>query len=171
MKLTAEMRYPADPNQVYLMLRDPAFQERVCLASDPVSHRVDVVDGDGDGATITTSRELPTDEFPGLIRKFVGATVEVVRVDTWGPAASDGSRSGTLAVDIKGAPIGLTGTITLAPSQGGGSVVEIHGNLKASVPLIGGKIEGAVEPPIRASILQEEEIGKSWLAGAGQDQI
>ena len=37
-------------------------------------------------------------------------------------------------------------------------------NLKASVPLIGGKIEKAVEPALLAAIKVEQREGRAWLA-------
>jgi len=112
---------------------------------------------------VRTTRELPTDDFPDFLRKFVGDTVRVVRVDQWAAAAADGSRDGTIVVEIKGAPVRLDGTITLRPG-GPGSVESVHGDLKGSVSLIGGKVEKAVEPSIRAAVAKEEEVGGRWLA-------
>jgi hypothetical protein len=121
------------------------------------------VDESAGGATIRTTRVLPTEEFPDFVRKFVGDTVHVVRVDTWGPAAADGGRDGTIVVEIKGAPVRLAGTITLRP-EGSATVQDVQSDLKASVPLVGGKIEKAVAPAIRGAVGKEEEVGARWLA-------
>jgi Protein of unknown function (DUF2505) len=162
-KVTAQIRYAADPATTFAMLMDPQFQEAVCQATGAVSQEVSV-DPRANGATIRTTRELPTDDFPDFIKTFVGGTVHVARVDTWGPAAADGSRDGTIVVEIKGAPVRLDGTITLRPA-GGGVVQSVEGNLKASVPLLGGKVERAVEPSIRSAVATEETVGARWLAG------
>jgi hypothetical protein len=49
--------------------------------------------------------------------------------------------------------------------DGTGTVEDVDGDLKASVPFIGGKVEKAVGPPLRAAIAKEQEIGTRWLAG------
>ena len=163
MKVTAQIRYAADPATTFAMLLDPAFQEAVCRATGAVDHEVSVDEAAG-GATIRTSRKLPTDDFPDFIKTFVGGTVHVARVDTWGPAAADGSRDGTIVVEIKGAPVRLEGTLSLR-RDGASSVEDVRGDLKASVPLIGGRIEKAVEPTIRAAVAKEEQVAARWLAG------
>ena len=162
MKVTAQMRYAADPQRAFAMLLDEDFQQEVCRATGSLGSEV-AIDGTAAGATIRTTRQLPTDQFPDFVQKFVGDTVHVARVDTWGPAAADGSRDGTIVVEIKGAPVRLSGTLTLRP-DGTGSLVDVDSDLKASVPLIGGKIEKAVEPPIRAAVRREEKVGARWLA-------
>jgi hypothetical protein len=162
-KVTAQIRYAADPATTFAMLLDRDFQEQVCRATGASGYQV-AVEESGGGGTVRTDRQLPTDQFPDFVKTFVGDTVHVVRVDTWGPAAADGSRSGTIVVEIKGAPVRLQGTLSLRP-DGGSSVEDVQGDLKASVPLLGGRIEKAVEPPIRSAVATEERVGARWLAG------
>lgn len=162
MKLTAQIRYAADPAAVFAMLTDPTFQAEVCQATGALSHSVDVQESDG-GATVTTAREMPTDQFPDFVKRLVGDTVQVVRVDRWAAAAGDGGRAGTVVVEIKGAPVRLSGTLRLT-GDGAATVEDVDGDLKASVPLMGGKIEKAVEPPLRAAVAKEGEIGARWLS-------
>ncbi len=164
MKLNAQLTYPAPPDRVFAMLLDPAFQARVCRATGALEHTVDVQE-DGGSAVITTSRRFPTDDFPSLVKKFVGATVMVTRTDRWGPAETDGARRGSAVVEIGGAPVRFTGALTMV-ATGEGTVQDFLGELKASVPLVGGKIEHAAEPPIRAAITTEQDVGRSWLAGS-----
>lgn len=162
MKLTAEMQYAATPEQVYAMLVDPQFYEQVCAATGALEHSVDIEEAGG-GVTITSTRKLPADELPDFIRTFVGATLDVLRVDHWGPAAPDGSREGTVVVEIVGTPVRLRGTAVLM-ADAGVTRERITGDLHASVPLLGGKIERASEPAVRAAIAKEQEIGDRWLA-------
>lgn len=160
MQFTAEIRYDAAPEVVYAMLVDPQFQNEVCTATGALDHSVDIEPA-GDGATITTTRKLAADDLPDFVRTFVGSTLDVMRVDHWGPPTADGARQGTVVVEIHGAPVRLTGTIVMA-AEGGGTVERVSGELKASVPLIGGKVERAAEPAIRAAIAKEQEIGATW---------
>ncbi len=162
MKLTAQLTYPAPADRVFGMVTDPAFQGRVCQETGSLAHSVDVQTGDGE-ATIVTTREFPTADFPTLVKRFVGATVTVTRTDRWGPSEADGARRGTALVEIGGTPIRFTGVLSIRPADGG-TVQDITGDLRASVPLIGGKIESAAAPPIRAGIDAEGRIGREWLA-------
>lgn len=167
MHLNAEINYPgATPDAVFAMVTDRAFQERKCASSGSLAYRVDVQDH-GDGTVgVTTDRTLPADEVPEFVRRFVGGTVRVVERIDWQAAGPDGAREGTIVVEIAGAPVQLTGQVSLRPF-GTGTVHEVDGDLKASVPLIGGKIEKAAEPAVRAALRVEERTGREWL---GEDQ-
>jgi len=160
-QVTAQISYPASPEAVFAMLTDEAFLKQVCEATGAVKHEVDVQENSL-GASVTTRRELPTDQIPDFIKRFVGQTLTVLRVDLWEAAAPDGSRQGTITVEIVGAPVRMTGTLSLRP-DGEGTVENVDGDLKASVPLIGGKIEKATEPAIRSALRKEERLGLAWL--------
>lgn len=161
MKFRADLSYAADPDRVFAMLLDPAFHEKVCLATGALDHSVDVEPADG-GATITTTRTLPAEGLPDFVRTFVGETLDVMRVDHWGPPDGEGIRRGTIVVEIQGTPVRLTGTVTMR-AGGPGTVEEVDGDLKAAVPLVGGKIERAAEPAMRAAVSKEQEVGGAWL--------
>ena len=163
MRLSAEIRYDADPATVFAMLLDPDFQERKCAATGAIDHEVEIEEYDDGGAAIRTSRTMPTDNVPDFVRTFVGQTLIVVQVDDWQAAGPDGSREGTTVVEIKGAPVRLAAALTLHP-DGGGSREGIDGDLKAGVPIVGGRIEKAVEPALQAAIRVEQREGRAWLA-------
>ncbi len=163
MRLSAEIRYDADPRAVFTMLADTAFQDRKCTATGALDHEVEIEEFDDGSATVTTRRTMPTDRVPDFVRTFVGQTLQVEQIDDWGPASADGAREGTVVVEIKGAPVRLAGSLRLA-ADGGGSLESIDGDLKASVPLIGGKIEKAIEPALLAAITVEQREGRAWLA-------
>jgi hypothetical protein len=161
-QLNASIRYPAPPDQVFAMLTDEAFLRQVCEATGALSSEV-TVEPAGGGAKVTTRRVLPTDQIPDFVKKFVGQTLTVLRIDSWQPPAADGSRSGTLSVEIAGAPVRLGGTLSLRPDADG-AVEDVNGDLKASVPLFGSAVEQAAEPAIRAGLRKEEQLGQAWLS-------
>jgi hypothetical protein len=162
-KVTAQIRYPASCEAVFAMLVDSSFQERVCEATGAVHHEV-TIERDGAAAVITTRRELPTDDIPEYARGFVGRTLDVVRVDRWEAPAADGSREGTISLEVQGAPIRLRGTLALRPDDGGCEEA-VAGELKASVPLLGGRMEKAAEPALMSAIRKEEQVGLLQLGG------
>jgi hypothetical protein len=172
-RLTAEISYAADPAAVFAMLTQTAFQERKCAATGALEHEVDIEEYDDGSAVIRTFRTMPTDQVPEFVRTFVGGSLEVVQVDDWGAPGPDGARDGTAVVEIKGAPVRFAGSLTLRPAAGGGaggagSVETIDGDVKASVPLVGGRIEKALEPPLQAAIRVEQREGSAWLAQASR---
>jgi Protein of unknown function (DUF2505) len=162
-RLTKDISYPADPATVFAMLTEVPFQERKCAATGALSHDVEIKEYDDGSAVIRTRRTLPTDQIPDFAQRFVGRTIDVVQVDDWGPSGPDGSRDGTVVVELKGAPIRFAGSLALRPG-GDGTVEAIDGDIKASVPLIGGRMEKALEPALRSAINVENREGKAWLA-------
>lgn len=163
MRIETEIRYAATPDAVGSMLADPSFVDRKCAATGALRHTAEV-DGDASGAfTVTTVRTMATDTFPDVARKFVGETVDLKEVDSWDAAAADGARSGTVVVEISGAPLKLTGTLSLR-AHDDGTLQTIEGDLKASVPIIGGRLEKAAEPALQMAMRKEGEVGREWLA-------
>jgi hypothetical protein len=163
-RFDADIRYEADPERAFEVLQDPAFLEKVCVDNGAVEHSVSVEPKDDGGVVITTTRVLPTKDVPPVVKGFVGETLTVTEVDTWGPAGADGSRTGTVTLDITGAPVKLTGDLTFAPAGDGASVERLSGNLKAGIPLFGGQVEKAAEPAVRAAIKVKQRTATAWLA-------
>ena len=162
MKISATLDYAATPHEVFAMLADVAFQTRKCEATGALNHAVSI-SAQGDRTVIVSSRDLPTDDFPAFVKGLVGDTLAITETQDWGPPGTDGTRRGTLNVDIAGAPIDLDGTLSLA-AAGHGSVQSVQGDLKARIPMFGGQIEKAAAPAIESAINIEREIGQAWLA-------
>jgi Protein of unknown function (DUF2505) len=162
-RLSAEIRYEAEPKRVFRMIADPAFQEAKCVATGSIEHEIDVTEHEDGGATVRSRRALSTADVPDVVRSFVGRTVHLTERQHWEPERPDGSRRGTIHVEIEGTPVRFTASTALVPDSEG-TRQPIEGELKASVPLIGGRIEKATEPAVRHGIRVEERTGTSWLA-------
>jgi hypothetical protein len=161
-RVTAEIHYAATPGDVFAMLTDQAFQDRKLGQTGALSWTVEVRTEAG-GAVLTSTRALPTDQVPDAFRSLIGSQITLSQTETWGPADADGARTGTLVVEVAGAPVRLNATLSLSAS-GSGTVELVDGELKARVPLVGGRIERAAEPAVRSAIDAEERIGQAWLA-------
>jgi hypothetical protein len=161
-----ELRYAAPVPEVAAMLADAGYaRARVEAGGGRVEH-VDVTGSPDRAVTVTTRRSLPTDQIPAQVRSFVGSTLEVRHVEAWeAPTPDDDTRRGTVVVEISGAPVRLTGTVTLSPDRPGASVLAYDGDLKASVPLFGSAIEQAAVGAVRSALEAEQEAGDRWLAG------
>lgn len=160
MDVHRETTYAADPEAVFAMLVDEEFLRRRAEASHALSHDISVTHN-SDGTVSVVRQSLPA-EVPDFLRKFVGTTVDLTETITWDPPAADRSRTGALVVEVAKVPVTLKGTITLTLG-GGGTTQVVDAELKASVPLIGRKIEEAAEPAVIAGIDGMEELGRDWL--------
>ena len=117
-----------------------------------------------DGLTTIAVRSLiPTAAIPAHIRGFVGAHLDVRQVDVWEDAEAGASRA-TIAVEIIGAPVRMTGTITLVPDADGGCTETFAGLVKASVPLFAAAVENGTAAALREAVAAEERVSRDWLA-------
>ncbi|CAN7145288.1 DUF2505 domain-containing protein [Knoellia sp. LjRoot47] len=156
MKFTHRAEYPAAPDVVFAQMCDQEFQDAKCDATTTGTWTADV-STTGDRAVVSTERVLPTDGLPDIARSFVGESLTIVEVQTWGPPAPDGSRTADLNLHVKGAPMTLKGTIRLSPTASG-SLHVLDGELRAGVPLIGGKLEKAAADPLMFAARTETDL-------------
>lgn len=169
MHLSATAHYAAGLDRVVAMLADEAFVAAKVRACGAVSQQVDVVRLDSGAFTVTTRRHMPTTEIPAQFRSIVGASLEVRQVEAWEAPGDDASatpgRTGTVVVEITGAPVRMTGTLRLEPGADGvGTTQVFEGELKASVPLFAAAVEEATAGAVRAAIAAEERTAQAWLA-------
>jgi hypothetical protein len=115
------------------------------------------------GVQLAVSRELPGG-VPGFLERFLPKDGRVVETFTWQPPAGDGTRRGTWKADIPGAPARLGGTMRLEPTAGG-SRYTIEGDVKVSVPLIGGRAEAFIAQMVSKLAAKENDLLQSSLPG------
>jgi hypothetical protein len=58
----------------------------------------------------------------------------------------------------------MAGTIELVP-DGAGTVEVVELEIKAKVPLVGGKLESLMADQVRDGMDTEREVGQAWLKG------
>jgi hypothetical protein len=162
MKISETIEYDAPADVVFDMITDPAFQEQKCVDASALAHEVSIT-RTGDGARVVTHRHLPTDGLPDFARSLVGTRLVIAETYEWAGKDATGARSGTLVVHVDGAPITLHARVRLAPSSSS-STLTIVGDLKASVPFVGGRIEKAAAPSITYGLESEGRTGQRWLA-------
>ena len=158
MRFSHELQYDAAPEDVYAMLADPAFRERVSLAREVVSFDVTLTPT-GTGFTLVNDQVQPTAGLPAFAKKFAGETTKAIQREEW-----DSHDHGTLTIETPGKPTSMSGTITLTAS-GGGTVERVELEIKAKVPLIGGKLESLMADQVRGGMDVEQQVGEAWLKG------
>jgi hypothetical protein len=155
MDLSSHLDFAAQPAAVYAMMTDQKYLDEVCVASGSLSHNVSV-----DGSTTRTSRTL---HAPDSAARFTGPQLTVNEEVVWGGPSSDGSRSGTVTMTVLGQPVKFRGKIQLS-AGGRGSVVDISGELKVAIPVLGKKLEESAAPAVTEGYKKQQEVGDRWLA-------
>ena len=146
---------------MFAVLSDPEYVEEKCWATFATEAGV-TVEPDGDGVVIRTVRSLPA-KVPSYAKSFVGDSIEVDQTETWGWPAADGSRDGTVEATFTGTPLKVKGTLRLEPSDAGTTLV-LKGDVKAGIPLVGGKIEGFASDQIIKGLEREAAAANARLA-------
>src|SRR5690606_37408096 len=98
MDLRTQLRFDADPATVFEMFTHEEYLARKTRAANAVRHEARVT-RNGDRVTVRLLRVMPPD-VPDFVRKFVGDTIDLDQTDVWEPAAPDGSRRGTVSIDM-----------------------------------------------------------------------
>lgn len=158
MRFQHTSHYDAAPEQVREMLTDPAFREKVCARIKSPTHTVSVA-GDENQLVVTVDQTQRVRKIPPFAAKLIGETVQILQVERWSsPLAAD------LELTIPGKPGQLRGLIAL-DLAGGGTDHRVDGELKVSVPLVGGKLEKLIADLLTMFLKAEHKVGQAWLAG------
>jgi hypothetical protein len=162
MDVREDIVYDASPDDVFEMLCDQSFREKVCRAIGSLSYDV-TISRDGDTATVRNHRVMDAD-LPEVAKKVVGDTIEMVQTEEWGPRESDGARAGAFRVEIPGKPGSISGKVSLAPLRSG-TRETVAGQVKVSIPLVGKRLETEVVRGMKAALEVEGRVGAKYLAG------
>lgn len=163
MRLTTHEELDGTVDEVHALLTAQAFQEAKCAATTDGGPTSVEISGHPGGRRVRTQRELPSDGLPDIARSFVGDHLTIIEVHDWSGPAADGSRQSALDIHVKGAPLTIKGMLRLEPS-GTGTARVLDAELKANVPLIGGRLEKAAAGPITTAIDIETRLLREWLA-------
>lgn len=167
MRITETVSHPADPEQTYQMLIDHHFQVVRAERSGATDQTVTVEADPADGATtVTVQRHLPSTGIPDWARGFVGPTLLLVETVRWGASDADGEREGAMSLELPGLPVSFTGGVHLRRgSEAGTTRHVVDGDLEATVPFFGKKIEEMVAGQMHRIIELEEQVAREWLTG------
>lgn len=129
-----------------------------------IGHRaVEVVSAeqDGDDFHIEISREVPV-EVPRVLRGLLGEWNTLLQAEHWQRAGKNAYRN-ELTIDARGVPAVMTGTMQLS-ARGKGCINEVAITVRASIPLVGGKLESLVARDTEATLAAEQDFIRRYLA-------
>jgi hypothetical protein len=159
-RLRHELAYDAPPADVLAMMSDPLFWERVGEANDVVSW-TPTVSKEAGATRVVIDEEQRTAGVPSFAKKIVGETTRVIITQVWRGQQAD------YQIETPGKPTHVHGTATIS-ANGSGAVLVYDLEVKASVPLIGGKLEKLVVDLTKEGFDNEQGVGATWLAGGGR---
>ncbi len=159
-KLQATQRYHGTCDQVRQMLTDPQFVAFRAERTGAIRSNSEVTVASDGIETVTSSRTLPAD-VPNYATRFIGETLTVDETQVWPAATGDGSCTVSVHVQFS-APITFSGRMFLRP-DGDECVIDIEGEFKAGIPLIGGKVEELAKAQTERYLAKEQRLGVTWL--------
>jgi hypothetical protein len=160
-----ELVYAKAPADVFEVISGAAFQLE--LISHLGGRSAEVVEEErrADGSAKLVTSQQTAVELPGFARKLIPANTTVTQTYEWGPAAADGTRTGTWSAQAKGAPVSIGGPTELRPGPAGGTLHLYLGQVKASVPLVGGRLESFALENLRRDLRRTGEFTSARLGG------
>lgn len=159
-KISAEMEYSASCKDVFAMYSDEGFLALKVSGTGGTDPHISV-EKVGSDVVVDVSRTLPA-EVPSVAKKFLGDSVIIDEKQQWSPADDKGARTASVDVTFQGAPASAAGRLSLEPAADG-SVCRVELEVKSTVPLVGGKIEGIIVEQLERAVRQETKIGNKWL--------
>lgn len=159
MLLTRALAYDAPADAVVAMLQDPAFWDRVAVATGALTSATSVVAGDGI-VTVVTDQLQAVAGVPAFAKKLVGDSTRAIITAEWR------GQQAAYRVETPGKPTAIAGTVRVE-EQAGGAVVRYALDVTATVPMVGGKLEKLVAELTGAGFDKEAVVGRAWLATSG----
>jgi hypothetical protein len=152
-----ELRYPGLPAVVFDLVFKASFQLELMAYLGGQQPEVVEETTREDGGLKLVTRQRASVEMPAFVKKVIPADTTVTQTYDWGPASKDGARKGTWSAEIRGAPIRLGGPTELLPD--GGATVHIYlGEARASVPIVGGRLEAFAVENLRRDLAQASKF-------------
>ncbi len=162
-RMTHTVAFPSPPAVIASAMLDERYLATHCRLSGALDYSVSASGSPRTGGETRTRRVLPTDRVPDFARRLTGDTLVIVEVVGWWAASVSSEHAGTVELRLDGAPVRFRGEIHLAPA-GEGTRAQVSGTVTARVPLVGGRIERALLPAIRAGFDVQPRAVAEWLA-------
>jgi len=164
-RIHEELAYDRGPTELFALISNGSFQLEIItqLGGKEAELVEQTVTPDG-GVTLVT-RQRTGVELPGFAKKLIPASTTVTQTYIWEPAGEDGSRRGKWLAEIKGAPVSMGGP-TEVRATGSGSLHVFDGEVRASVPLVGGKLESFALDNLRRDLTRAAQFTAGRLLEA-----
>lgn len=162
-KFTNTDPYDATVDQMWAMLSDEAYWKAKYESLGATNVTFTTFEASDTEIRMVNERDVPAD-LPSFAKKIVGDTNHTTHTETYSRAGDN--VSGTADIRIKNIPGGMTGTYKIS-SSGSGSTWAADYDIKVSLPMVGGKLEGVMKDETASNFKQEKAFNDQWLANNG----
>ncbi|GAB3495475.1 DUF2505 domain-containing protein [Amycolatopsis cihanbeyliensis] len=115
-----------------------------------------------DGVRFTLVQGISADRLPQAVRSLHRGDLIVHREQRWQHTGDGEVYTGTATASVDGVPGRITARTELR-AGGAGAVLRATGEVTVRIPLVGGKLEGAIAEQVTALLEREAEFTASWL--------
>lgn len=151
----SDFGHPAD--RVHAAMTDEScLRERLAAIGGRHSELVSYA-SNGSTTKVVMRQGIDPEYLPSVVRRVAPDGVTIERTETW-----DDGRSGAIHAAVHGMPGSFNGRTTLADTAGGSELV-LQGDIRVSVPLIGGKIESVIAEQLGRLLRTEAKFTNRWL--------
>jgi hypothetical protein len=156
-------RIEAPVETVFNAYGEEAFwRDRLANVGTPADTLDDFVVGD-DSVTVTVTQQIPDEDIPDLARKVIPGKLVIVRTTVFTDFDGE-SYKGTSKAEAAGG-LGRIESATEASGDSGVAVEAVDGQIRVSVPLLGGKLEKLVVTQLNRFFDAEYKHLNRWTAG------
>jgi hypothetical protein len=147
---------------VFTSYADEAFwRDRISAVGSP-EDTLDDFASTGESVSVTITQYIPDEDIPDLARKVLPGQLTIVRTSTF--SGFDGERfTGSASAEAAGGLGQISGGAE-AVSEGGLALESVSGQVKVSVPLLGGKLEKLVISHLDRLFAAEYEHLNRWVS-------
>lgn len=158
---------PHTADEVYATMVDPDYlRARLERIGGPGAGLLEHA-ADAGRARYRLRQGLDAEDLPSLVRRVLPGDITIERTERW-TRQDRGSYLADVEVAIPGTPASAAGEMRLRDLPDGGSQLDVRADVKVSVPLVGGKIEGIVGEKVQELLAAETAFTEQWLSDNGR---
>ena len=162
--LTHAAEFPYGAEEVFQTgIRKDYIEAKAPALGHEDAELLELQDGpDGGNARVRYSVET---DLPSWAKKMLPARNTITESHSWPGRGSDGGRSYAFTANVANVPVDIRGSVRIVPTGPTSCRSEARVEVKASLPLVGGKLEDLVAGDLRKTMEGEADFMARWLAG------
>lgn len=165
MKASFQQDYPASVEKLWQIFGDPEYPHKKYRALGISAYEVHQFDVSGTRISLDMTRTLsiPPDRIPALVQRFLHPEQALRYVSSWNRITPEHADF-VLEIIAHGLPIHVRASGTLRQADSNHSSMALEFDVRASIPLLGGKIETMVIQQIEKSFRADHAYTLQYLA-------
>ena len=153
--------YPVPPSHVHAAFTDGAYWRARIEAVGGAGASIDELTEREGGLAVELTQIVAAQHLPPVVANLMNGDLRISRTEAWGPLTADAATAEGTAT-VRGTPA----TVVISSSLTGddeGSTVRTTGQVRVSVPLIGGRIEQTIADNVTRLLVAEQNFTQEWL--------